>query len=527
MTEIENLICQVFPREIAHRPRDQLRRLEKDAVAPVLAVHWHAFYGDYADQFRTASSRSRALEQLSLRAGRMPVIARSAATQQSGQSGGQTIRGRLSPEMPRRFAARNDGAVCMSKQSVLLLGMAPSFPGGRLSSSIAGAVRTGSRVSLSACNAVRHDGTTAGLGDPAAQAHAALDGIETALQAAGGSLADITRLSTCLVDRAHRKSVYDAIGQRLRDVYPVSTGLIVAGLPLPELVVQIDAEAVIGAEVTRHRTFALNQWFGQDIAWQGAMVAATDSELFIRGQTGSSFDGRTMAGTGRRAEDAAAQADLALTNLATLLRECGSDLDEICRITVYISDRGYRSAVYPVIGQHLAGVRPVSTGLIVNGFARPEILFELDVQVIRKNGGPHLRIRPYHSNLAHYGLARQDLGCEFCMAVRAGEHIRLRGQTGVDLNEHMHGIGDAVAQAEQAMENVATLLGEAGASMADVTKAMVFVTDRAFLTLVAERVLRRLAPATPAFSAVIVKGLASPELLMEVDISAVIPGGVA
>jgi enamine deaminase RidA (YjgF/YER057c/UK114 family) len=415
----------------------------------------------------------------------------------------------------------------MTKQSLLPLDIGPSLPGGRSATPVAGAVRTGSRVFLSACNAVRHDGTTAGLGDPAAQAHAALDGIEAALQAAGGSLADVTRLTTSLVDRAHRKPVYEAIGQRLRDVYPVSTGLIVAGLPLPELVVQIDAEAVIGAKVTRHRTFALKQWFGQDIAWQGAMVAATDAELFIRGQTGSSFDGRTMAGTGRRPDDAAAQVDLALTNLATLLRECGSDLDEICKITVYINDRGYRSAVYPVIGQHLAGVRPVSTGLIVNGFARPEILFELDAQVIRKQGGPHARIRPYHSNLAHYGLAHQNLGCEFCMAVRAGEHIRLRGQTGVDLNERMHGIGDAAAQAEQAMENVATLLGDAGVSMEDVTKAMVFVTDRAFLVPVTERVLRRLAPATPAFSAVVVKGLASPELLMEVDISAVIPGGIA
>ena len=46
-----------------------------------------------------------------------------------------------------------------------------------------------------------------------------------------------------------------------------------------------------------------------------------------------------MAGTGHRPEDAAAQADLALSNLATLLRECGSGLDDICKITVYVSDQ--------------------------------------------------------------------------------------------------------------------------------------------------------------------------------------------
>ena len=78
------------------------------------------------------------------------------------------------------------------------------------------------------------------------------------------------------------------------------------------------------------------------------------------------------------------------------------------------------------------------------------------------------------------------------------------------------------AQARQAMDNVEVLLGEAGARPADVVKATVFVTDRAFLAGVSAVVLDRLKSHVPAFSALIVKGLASPELLMEVDITAVI-----
>ena len=97
-------------------------------------------------------------------------------------------------------------------------------------------------------------------------------------------------------------------------------------------------------------------------------------------------------------------------------------------------------------------------------------------------------------------------------------------QTGTDLNEVMHGAGDPAAQAEQAMDNVATLLGEAGASLADVVKATVFVTDRAYLAAVTGVVLRRLEGVSPCFSALIVKGLASPELLMEVDITATVSG---
>lgn len=178
----------------------------------------------------------------------------------------------------------------------------------------------------------------------------------------------------------------------------------------------------------------------------------------------------------------------------------------MCKITVFIGDRAYRSAVYPVIGKHFRGIHPVSTGIIVPGFARPEILFEIDVQAMRKQDGPHQRFRRYHSDSAKYGRELQSLGCDFCMAVRSGSRVILRGQTGGDLGGVMHGLNDAARQAETAMDNVETLLADVGAIVRDVTKATLFVTDRAHLAGAAEVVLRRLRDATPAFSAVIVKG---------------------
>ena len=117
------------------------------------------------------------------------------------------------------------------------------------------------------------------------------------------------------------------------------------------------------------------------------MVAASEHEIFVRGQTGASLDGKSMAGPGRQPEDAAAQAERALSNLALLLQEAGSGMDDVAKITVYISDRAYRPAVYPVIGKHFRGIHPVSTGIIVPGFARPDILFEIDAQVHRKHAG--------------------------------------------------------------------------------------------------------------------------------------------
>jgi len=388
---------------------------------------------------------------------------------------------------------------------------------------ISSAIRIGERVFLSGANALQKDGSIAGLGDPAAQTNAVLDRFAEALSAAGGSLASLTKLTTCVVDRGYRSEVYAVIARRLPNVRAVSTGLVVAGLPLPEMIVQIDAEAAIPTAAPRHtRPYTFDNWHGQGFPWQGSMVLATDNEFFVRGQTGASLDHTGVNAKGRGHADAEAQADLAMTNLATILSEAGAALEDICKITVFIGDRAYRPAVYPMIGKHLGNVRPVSTGIITTGFARPDILFELDVVVMRKQGdAPHRRLRSYHSSAARYGLEGQQLDCEFCMAVVAGDRVILRGQTGVGLDEKFYGAGDAKAQAEQAMRNVETLLEEAGARMADVVKATVYVTDRAFLADVNKTVLRRLGNSSPAFTSVIVKGLASPELLMEVDIVAI------
>ena len=414
----------------------------------------------------------------------------------------------------------------MLPQRFLLRQRAAYRPGTETPAPYADAVRAGERLYLSAQSGAQPDGMVTALGDAAAQTHAAIDRLEAGLSAAGGSLKDITKLTTSIVDRGHRREVYGAISRRLPDVYPVSTGLVVAGLPVVEAMVQIDAEALAplsaALAVKRYRRYDYPNWHGQNFSWQGSMVAAGSSELFIRGQTGSTFDGKSV-GLGRRPQDAAAQADLALSNLATLLQEAGSGLDDIAKITVYISDRAYRTAVYPMIGKHFRDIHPVSTGIIVQAFARPEILFEIDVHAFPKVAGqPHSRLRKYASKNARYGTELQPLDCQFAMAVCAGDRVVLRGQTGVDLDEVLHGPGDAVAQAKQAMANVAVLLGEAGARLSDVVKATVFVTDRALLAGVCDVVLGALSGVNPAFSALIVKGLASPELLMEVDITAVI-----
>lgn len=107
------------------------------------------------------------------------------------------------------------------------------------------------------------------------------------------------------------------------------------------------------------------------------MVVRAGSHIFLRGQVGQDLKGN-MVGVG----DPRKQAEQAMRNVKQLLEEAGSKLAHICKITVYITDRAYRDPVYQEIGKWLKGVYPCSTGLIVQGLARPEWVMEIDVEAV-------------------------------------------------------------------------------------------------------------------------------------------------
>ena len=103
-------------------------------------------------------------------------------------------------------------------------------------------------------------------------------------------------------------------------------------------------------------------------------VVAKGSIVFLRGQIGQDLNTSECVSIG----DAGGQAERAMSNIAEILAEAGGELEDICKVTIYLSDPRYREAVYNVVGKWLKGVFPVSTGIVVTAFARPEYLVEID-----------------------------------------------------------------------------------------------------------------------------------------------------
>ncbi|MQA04693.1 MAG: RidA family protein [Streptosporangiales bacterium] len=82
------------------------------------------------------------------------------------------------------------------------------------------------------------------VGDAAAQTEKAVDNIELLLHEAGAGLEHIVSCHVYLTDIRYREPVYRVLGERLKGVFPVSTGLVVDALARPEWVVELTVTAV-------------------------------------------------------------------------------------------------------------------------------------------------------------------------------------------------------------------------------------------------------------------------------------------
>ncbi|GAA0429294.1 RidA family protein [Lentibacillus halophilus] len=107
------------------------------------------------------------------------------------------------------------------------------------------AVKAGNRIFLRGQTGFDFEGNFHGKGDVAKQADNACHCVKQLIEEAGGTVNDICKMTVYLLSRDDRSKVYPVIAEHFEDVYPCSTGLIVNGLAVPEMLMEIDVEAVI------------------------------------------------------------------------------------------------------------------------------------------------------------------------------------------------------------------------------------------------------------------------------------------
>jgi reactive intermediate/imine deaminase len=112
----------------------------------------------------------------------------------------------------------------------------------------------------------------------------------------------------------------------------------------------------------------------------------------------------------------------------------------------------------------------------------------------------------------------------YSRAVRMGDMIFVTGTTATDEQGELVGVGDVYAQTKQVLANIARVLGRAGASMKDVVRTRIFVTDISQWETIGRAHAEHFRDIRPATTMVEVSKLIDSRMLVEIEADAVIGG---
>ena len=110
----------------------------------------------------------------------------------------------------------------------------------------------------------------------------------------------------------------------------------------------------------------------------------------------------------------------------------------------------------------------------------------------------------------------------YCRAVRVGDHVAVSGTAPVGDDGEVVGVGDAYAQARRCIEIIERALSEAGASLDNVVRTRMFVTDISQWEAIGKAHGEAFGAIRPATSMVEVSALIDPDMLVEIEADAIV-----
>jgi enamine deaminase RidA (YjgF/YER057c/UK114 family) len=366
------------------------------------------------------------------------------------------------------------------------------------------ALRVGDTVLQSGTTAIDREGNVRSEGDVTGQVDAIMRIAEWSMGHAGGRLADAVRSRIYVTDLAVAERAARAVARYFKDARPAATLVQVSRLARPAQLVEIEIDAVDGA-ATSGRRIASGRSIEDEYAYSRALRVG--EHIFISGTTALNARGQVEA-----PGDMYRQTRATMDTILGALAEAGGAPGDIVYTKTYLTDLAKSAEYTRAWLEALGEVRPVSTLLGIPGLLRPDMLIEVEAEAVVGAAQRRRDLYTEHMREKPRGYAR---------AVEIGDLVYVSGCTCLSSTGDVRAAGDWARQYDLAHEAIEWALGQAGARLDDVVRRRIFTVDGAVQNRAHGEGPAWFAKSCPASMGCRIGGLARPELLVEVEVTAV------
>jgi reactive intermediate/imine deaminase len=210
--------------------------------------------------------------------------------------------------------------------------------------------------------------------DVAAQTKQVLENIQALLEEAGASWDNVVRSTTFLVNSDDLAATQGVKREFWTEPYPTSASVTVTGLARPELLVEIDAIAVLpeAGQKLEKRVYSASDKLHAPFGLYSRGIQA-GGFLFVSGHAAFDKDGNVVGG-----DDALAQSERALQNVQYILEEAGVGFENVVKSTTYLVNQADMPKIKQAKQRYFRQPYPTSASVVVKALARPELLVEYD-----------------------------------------------------------------------------------------------------------------------------------------------------
>lgn len=357
-------------------------------------------------------------------------------------------------------------------------------------------VRVGDTVYISGQTPMEGD-SVVGIGDIDAQANHVYGSLEAALKSVGGGLDNLVKITAYISRPEYYRAIVNARGRFLGPNPAASSTVVVPTLGRPNVGVEIDAIAVVGATGSKKESIDPP---GLPKPENHGMLVRVGDVIYICGLISWDSSGNIVG-----IADFAAQAKQLYANLDVCLKYVGATRDDVVKTTTFYTHPFQYPEVRKARESFYGPNPPTSAALMVSHLVNPDAL--LEIESIAVIGGEKRHLNPDTMN--------KPTG--YTNVVQAGNTVYIAGQAATDVQGNLVGTGDPGAQAGQLFACLDAAVKAAGGTSQNIAKTTTYFTRTDYFPSVQKGREEFYGDSPPSGTQIPVSGLVHPDMLVEIE----------